>query len=212
MGPSIPLSYPDFNLGYSYGLDAGSSLFDSLSGRRKSRRNHKPRKTWDVSYAPRPSAKTTIVSAGFGTEVMNTMGGNGNYDDPIANAAQNSQRARASWQELLERVLAMGINGPMLALGFDGNNMQTLAGGVVNTVPKGKNIRPALSDPNGLCPVRLTGYAGATNVAFQGSQIISTSQGGPKSNPSAPQALTNQTECNPTAIMEIKGLKFSEEL
>ena len=212
MGPSISLSYPDFNLGYSYGLDEGSSLFDSLSGRRKSRRNHKPRKNWNVSYAPRPSAETTIVSAGFGTEVMNTVGGNGNYDDPIANAAQNSKRARASWQELLERVLAMGINGPMLALGFDGNNMQTLAGTVVNTVPKGKNIRPALSDPNGLCPVRLTGYAGATNVAFQGSQIISTSQGGTKSDPSAPQVLTNQTECVPSAVMEIKGLKFSEEL
>ena len=183
-----------------------------MSGRRKSRKNHKPRKTWDVSYAPRRPAETTIVSAGFGTEVINTVGGNGNYDDPIANAAQNSRKARASWQELLERVLAMGVNGPMLALGFDGNNMQTLAGTVENIVPKGKNIRPALSDPNGLCPVRLTGYAGATNVAFQGSQIISTSQGGTGSNVSVPQVLTNQTECVPSAIMEIKGLKFSEEL
>lgn len=215
LGQRINLSYPDFSLGYSYNLESGSSLFDSLSGRRKSRRNHKPRKSWEVSYQPRPSAPTQIVgrtSTTFGTEVQNSVGGIGNFRDPVTEAAQNQTKAKASWQELLDRVLAMGINGPMLALGFDGNNMQTVSGTVINVTPAEGNLKPALSDPNGLCPVRLTGYAGATNVAYSGQSSIANSQYGAGSQAGLPSPVSNQTECNPTAIMEIKGLKFSEEL
>jgi len=211
-GQRIDLSNPDFELGYSYNLEAGSSLFDSLSGRRKSRRNHKPRKSWDVSYAPRPSALSEITSGGSGTWVMNSYAQRGNVNDHVTNAAQNSARSKVSWQELVERVLSIGLNGPVLALGFDGNNMQTVSGTQHNMTPNGGNIKPALSDPHGLCPVRLVGYEGASNVAYMGSQAIANSQYGPGSDSGLPSEVKNQTECLPAAVMQIKGLKFSEEL
>ena len=211
-GQRIDLSNPDFELGYSYNLEAGSSLFDSLSGRRKSRRNHKPRKSWDVSYAPRPSAPSEITAGGSGTWVMNSYAQRGNVNDHVTNAAQNSARSKVSWQELVERVLSIGINGPVLALGFDGNNMQTVSGTQHNMTPNGGNIKPALSDPHGLCPVRLVGYDGASNVAYMGSQAIANSQYGPGSDSGLPSEVKNQTECLPAAVMQIKGLKFSEEL
>ena len=211
-GQRIDLSNPDFELGYSYNLESGSSLFDSLSGRRKSRRNHKPRKSWDVSYAPRPSAPIEIVGSGSGTRVMNTYAERGNVNSHVTNAAQNSARSKVSWQEIVERVLSIGIDGPVLALGFDGNNMQTVSGTQHNMTPDQSDIKPALTDPHGLSPVRLVGYEGAQNVAYLGQTVIANSQYGAGSDSGLPSEARNQTECVPAAVMQIKGLKFSEEL
>ena len=215
-GQRLDLSNPDFSVGYSYNLESGSSIFDSLSGRRKSRRNHKPRKSWSVSYEPRPSAPLDIVSNSQNTSVMNSRRGYGNVDDHRVNPAQAQEVQRLSWQELVERVLSIGINGDVLALGFDGNNMQTLSGTTVNLTPRKTDsvadLRPSLSDPHGLAAARLVGYEGATNMAFTAQTIIQNSQGGDGSQSGVPSQTINQTGCTPAAVMQIKGLTFSEEL
>ena len=215
-GQRLDLSNPDFSLSYSYNMESGSSLFDSLSGRRRSRRNHKPRKSWDVSYEPRPSAELDIVSNTQNTSTINTRRGYGNVDDHWVNPAQSQEMQKLSWQELIERVLSIGINGDVLALGFDGNNMQTLSGTTINLTPMEMNavadLKPSLSNPHGLCVARLTGYDGAQNVAYTWQREIANSQGGAGSFSGTPAETKNQTECTPAAVMQIKGLKFSEEL
>tara|TARA_Y100001973_G_scaffold106348_1_gene183681 strand:- start:16130 stop:21874 length:5745 start_codon:yes stop_codon:yes gene_type:complete len=215
-GQRLDLSNPDFSLEYSYDLESGSSLFDSISGRRKSRRNHKPRKSFGVSYEPRPSAETYTQTIAEGTDVTNTRRGYGNIDSHVAQPAQAQTMQKLSWQELVERILSIGIDGGVLALGFDGNNMQTLSGTVLNTTPlqydDAANLKPALSDPHGLCAARLTGYQGASNVAYQHQSVIANSQGGLNSSAVAPSQSLDPTECIPAAVMSIKGLKFTEEL
>ena len=215
-GQRLDLSNPDFSLSYSYSMESGSSLFDSLSGRRRSRRNHKPRKSWDVSYEPRPSAELDIVYNTQNTSTINTRRGYGNVDDHWVNPAQSQEIQKLSWQELIERVLSIGINGDVLALGFDGNNMQTLSGTEINLTPRETfamaDLKPSLSNPHGLCVARLTGYDGAQNVAYTWQREIANSQGGAGSFSGTPAETKNQTECTPAAVMQIKGLKFSEEL
>ena len=187
-----------------------------ISGRRKSRRNHKPRKSFGVSYEPRPSAETYTQTIAEGTDVTNTRRGYGNIDSHVAQPAQAQTMQKLSWQELVERILSIGIDGGVLALGFDGNNMQTLSGTVLNTTPlqydDAANLKPALSDPHGLCAARLTGYQGASNVAYQHQSVIANSQGGLNSSAVAPSQSLDPTECIPAAVMSIKGLKFTEEL
>jgi len=215
-GQRLDLSNPDFSLEYSYDLESGSSLFDSISGRRKSRRNHKPRKSFGVSYEPRPSAETYTQTIAEGTDVTNTRRGYGNINSHVAQPAQAQTMQKLSWQELVERILSIGIDGGVLALGFDGNNMQTLSGTGLNLTPlqydDAANLKPALSDPHGLCAARLTGYQGASNVAYQHQSVIANSQGGLNSSGLAPSQSLDPTECIPAAVMSIKGLKFTEEL
>ena len=222
-GKRMDLSTRDIEWGWSYSLESGNVLSKGLTGQRRSRRNHRPRKVWDVSYSPKPSQDVVMVdqnsnpddpgeipilyqnkSRGYGQSVISLNSGN---------TEQLSMRSKLTWEELVERVLTLGIDGDVVALAFDGDNMVNNATQMMSmfgsqwVFNKYGQIIPALNTPGGLVAARLVGYGGAKHLGYTGKIEMASEhfrRGG--------TIQDGKTSIRPRPILQISGLKFSEEL
>ena len=212
-GQRMDLSTRDIDWGWSYNLDFGNKLTTGLTGQRRRRNNHKPRRLWDVSYTPKPSAEVKIAktdrSSGSpsGTNYyQNNQRGYGKIADSLLpqNTEQLSIRSKLTWTELVERVMTLQANGEVVALAFDGDNMVNNHS-IRTYFAEDGSIRPALSDPGGLVAARLVEYGGAGHVGYTNITEIGN-------NPTNAGPVTNKTKLATRPIMQVTGLKFSEEL
>ena len=214
MGRRIELSTRDISAGYSYEVSFGNELYTGLSGARRNRKNSEPRKAYTFSYEPRQSAPSRI-NDNLTTTTDVTVRGVG-YDNPYRgygevyadyeNSEQVNNRSLLSWEEIVERVLALGVNGEVCALVFDGDGMVMNNLNTVNPIASAATITKAASDPHSMIPARLTGFGGASHEAYFGHRQSVTDGSG-----STPPEL-NSTDIKPKAIMSVKSLKFEEEL
>ena len=211
MGQRIDLSTRDIDWGYSYNLEFGNALTTGLTGQRRRRNNHKPRRIWEASYSPKPSIDIDIKTYDDGTNdinfYQNQKRGYGTISNSqyATNSGQQNMRSKVSWTELVQRVLTLQAGGEVFTLGFDGDNMVNNHGLHNNGIAQYASLRPALSDPSGMVAARLLDYGGATHNVYQNQQQIGNAA-------STSTAQPGVTHCSTRPIMTVSGLKFSEEL
>lgn len=214
MGRRIELSTRDISAGYSYEVSFGNELYTGLSGARRNRKNSEPRKAYTFSYEPRQSAPSRVNDNLTTTTDANVRGVG--YDNPYRgygevyahyeNSEQVNDRSMLSWEEIVERVFALGVNGDVCALVFDGDGMVMNNLNTVNPITAGATITKAASDPHSMIPARLTGFGGASNEAYFGHRQSITDGS------SLVTIDADSTVIKPKAIMSVKSLKFEEEL
>lgn len=218
MGKRLELSTRDIDVQYTYDIKPNSKLFTGSTGLRASRKNSEPRRSFQFSYSPRPSSKRKLVTdskqMADGNEALGFEYDIRGYGSTYQTNAQDNRSpeyseqrislSHLSWEEIVERILRIGINGDVVALAFDGNRMINLHSNQTEIVPGNATISPAESSPNNLIPARLTNYGGAANVGYMGRTVLKTDSG-------ASSGSTNSTECRPAPIMKINNIKFEEE-
>ena len=208
-GPRLSLGSRDIDWGWSYGLEFGNNLYTGLTGQRRSKKNHKPRRDWSISYSPRPSQEVNLELGAGETgyyQYQNPKKGHGKIADSLYpnNTEQMSHISKMSWMEAVQRVLSLEVNGDVVALAFDGDNMVNNHSSETG-FPQYGSVRPAASDPSSIVPARLVGYGGATNNAYQIGREIGNQ-------PTAGSRVENSTSCRARPIVTVSELKFSEEL
>jgi len=209
-GQRISLGFRDVDWGWSYNLGFGNTLYTGLTGQRRGRKNHKPRREWTISYSPRPSqpidVKTDAANTYNVNQYQNPMKGHGKIGNALYpnNTEQMSNISKLSWMEAVQRVLTLEVNGDVVALAFDGDNMINNHS-LQTDFPQYGSIRPAASDPSSLVPARLIGYGGATNQAYQADHEMGNQ-------PTGESLISQRTQCRARPIVTVSGLKFSEEL
>lgn len=205
MGRRIELSTRDISAGYSYEIDFGNQLYTGLSGARRNRKNSEPRKSYSFSYEPRKTApfriKNNLTQKQDGTRddgVVQPYRGYGEFFGDYENSEQVSDRSLLSWEEIVERVLTLGVNGDVCALVFDGDGMVLNYMNTMQPIYSGETVTKAASDPHTMIPARLTGYGGADHESYFGEK--------------EPVTGSSSLSIKPQAIMSVKSLKFEEEL
>ena len=212
-GQRMDLSTRDIDWGWNYNIEFGNKLTTGLTGQRRRRNNHKPRRVWDVSYTPKPSpdVKVTVTDRPSASPnepdyYQNHQRGYGKIANSLLpqNTEQLSMRSKLTWTELVERVMTLQAGGEVVALAFDGDNMVNNHS-LRTYFPKYGPIRPALSDPGGLVAARLVEYGGAGHVGYTNIKEIGN-------NPTGAGAVLRKSLLATRPIMQVTGLKFSEEL
>lgn len=129
-------------------------------------------------------------------------------------SSQFSFRSLTTWQELVDRVLTMGINGEVFTLGFDAYDMTFFGSFRPLRLMKSWSLYPptilkshsCLTDPKKLVIARCVGYGDAKHVGYQGvlrtndlyGGNIDGSDGGPS--------------WETSSIIQVGSIKFSEEV
>ena len=98
-GPKMDMSNRDFDWGWSVNAKTGNTLTTSRTGQRRSRRNHKARRTFTVKYTPKPEVGTTTQPSDSSStqrwdnatslNIQNPKAGYGQFEG--ADSAQDSQ-------------------------------------------------------------------------------------------------------------------------
>tara|TARA_Y100000114_G_scaffold157183_1_gene187837 strand:- start:1485 stop:7853 length:6369 start_codon:yes stop_codon:yes gene_type:complete len=233
-GKKIELGSRHVKWDWSYALDFGNALNVGLTGQRRRRRNHKPRKQWSISYEPikSPPVLTKSLEDNASTQHYNEVRGFGSVRGQFGpNSEQDSEFSQLSWVEVVQRVLNVEVNGQVFALAFEGFQMMchnsimrstTSSSAPQDTTYRNAKYVPALSDPGLFCAVRLIEYGGAQNAAYSSrTELASQDMDHPWQNDTGYTAdysvgylkegkryLTSR----PMPVVQIQSLKFSEEL
>ena len=233
-GRKVELGSRHLKWDWSYELGFGNALKTGLTGQRRRRRNHKPRREWSVSYEPMrsPPVLTSEIESDAATQYYNEVRGFGSVRGRFGpNSEQDSDFSKLSWVEVVQRVLNVEVNGQVFALAFEGFQMMShnsihfsspSAFGSSDTTYYNAKYVPALSDPGSFCPVRLVGYGGAQNEAYSSrSELAAQDMDKPWQNETgftANYSLAHLKEgkryltSRPMPVVRIQSLKFSEEL
>ena len=129
-------------------------------------------------------------------------------------SSQFSFRSLTTWQEIVDRVTRVGINGEVFALGFDAYNMTYYSGfsqlrlkaSWSARLPTILKTHACLQDPKKLVVARCTAFGGMTHRGFQGVLRTSDLYGGDI------DGSLGGPGCETSNIIEVGTITFSEEL
>jgi hypothetical protein len=209
-GRRVELANPDIEWGYSQEVDFGNSMSTGLTGQRRSRKLHKPRRSWSVSYSPKPSpivlapreyetGQTVLdISRKYFQKEIRGYGSTGTKD--FLNSEQITNFNRLSWIEAVQRVMNVGVDGDVFALCFDGDGMvcfrdlsHVQGSEALYYLYKPATTRPALSDPHDFCVARVTEYGGVDHAGYTYQKGIRPDQFGYGYSLADPFYLSNTT-------------------
>lgn len=220
-GERIELSNPDIEWGYSYDIEFGNKTTVGITGQRRCRKSHKPRRSWSVSYSPLKSPDSYRTSFGSPYKWEQEFRGYGSTQDMTETGSeQRSSFNRLSWIEAVQRILNLEVYGPVFALCFDADGMlnvgEVQSGSGSNS--SSLNDRPALADPHYLCAARVVSYDGADHVGYGRVNAFGSNLASPgfanATNSNDQEMLQHigfDVDGSTTPIMKIKKITFSEE-